>query len=168
MEDIFCRIAKGEEKSFTAYSDDKLMVIMDIFPMSKGQALVIPKQHFVFFYEMSKDLIQHFYYIANITGKAMMKSFNPKAIAMLARGLRVPHYHLILMPIRNGDINDRFFSVLDAYSGFPKISIDELRSRLDYFNSLVLEGRPKVSEEELEKDREALSKAINEELEKSD
>ena len=166
MEDVFCRIVKGEEKSFAAYSDDKLMVIMDIFPMSKGQALIIPKKHFVFFYEMPKDLIQHFYHIANITGKAMMRAFNPKAIAMLARGLRVPHYHLILMPVRNGDINDRFFSVLDAYSGFPKISEDEVKKRLDYFNSLILEGRPKVSEEELERDKEVLSKAIEEELEK--
>jgi len=40
---------------------------------------------------------------------------------MLARGLRVPHYHLILIPIREGSFVDRLFSLMDAVQGFPPV-----------------------------------------------
>ncbi|AFZ69852.1 HIT family hydrolase, diadenosine tetraphosphate hydrolase [Caldisphaera lagunensis DSM 15908] len=162
MEDVFCRIAKGEEKSYTVYSDDKIMVIMDIYPMSKGQTLVIPKKHFVFFYEMPDDLIYSFYKTVNIIGKAMIKAFNPKAIALIARGLRVPHYHLILVPIRDGDINDKYFSVMDAYQGFPKVSSDVLLARIEDFKSLAMKGRPQVSEDELIDDMNKLKISLKE------
>ncbi|WP_292319877.1 HIT family protein [Caldisphaera sp.] len=161
MEDVFCKIARGEEKSYTVYSDDKVMVIMDIFPMSRGQTLVIPKKHFVYFYEMPDDLIYSFYKTVNMIGKAMIKAFNPKAIALIARGLRVPHYHLILIPVREGDINDKYFSVMDAYQGFPKVSLDVLQNRIEDFKSFALKGRLQVNEEDLINDMNKIKESLS-------
>lgn len=40
---IFAKIIKGEMPCHKVYEDDVALVMMDIFPQSKGHALVIPK-----------------------------------------------------------------------------------------------------------------------------
>ncbi|CAH0050105.1 unnamed protein product [Clonostachys solani] len=42
---IFCRIIKGEIPSFKLFESDKTFAFLDIGPLSKGHALVIPKHH---------------------------------------------------------------------------------------------------------------------------
>ncbi|KAL4875802.1 HIT-like domain-containing protein [Aspergillus karnatakaensis] len=42
---IFCRIIKGEIPSFKLFESDKVFAFLDIQPLSRGHALVIPKYH---------------------------------------------------------------------------------------------------------------------------
>ncbi|KAL2751943.1 hypothetical protein ACRALDRAFT_2114924 [Sodiomyces alcalophilus JCM 7366] len=42
---IFCRIIKGEIPSFKLFESDKTLAFLDINPLSRGHALVIPKHH---------------------------------------------------------------------------------------------------------------------------
>ncbi|RCI07578.1 hypothetical protein L249_1680 [Ophiocordyceps polyrhachis-furcata BCC 54312] len=42
---IFCRIIKGEIPSLKLFESDKLLAFLDIGPLSRGHALVIPKYH---------------------------------------------------------------------------------------------------------------------------
>lgn len=42
---IFCKIIKGEIPSFKLFESEKTLAFMDIQPLSKGHALVIPKYH---------------------------------------------------------------------------------------------------------------------------
>ncbi|KAI1194303.1 HIT-like domain-containing protein [Nemania serpens] len=42
---IFCKIIKGEIPSFKLFESDKTLAFLDIGPISKGHALVIPKFH---------------------------------------------------------------------------------------------------------------------------
>ncbi|KAI0872828.1 HIT-like domain-containing protein [Hypoxylon argillaceum] len=42
---IFCRIIKGEIPSFKLFESSKTLAFLDIGPISKGHALVIPKFH---------------------------------------------------------------------------------------------------------------------------
>ncbi|KAL0637848.1 Adenosine 5'-monophosphoramidase [Maublancomyces gigas] len=42
---IFCRIIKGEIPSFKLFENDKVLAFLDIQPLSRGHALVIPKTH---------------------------------------------------------------------------------------------------------------------------
>jgi len=81
----------------------------------------VPREHFQFFYEMPKGLMEHFYLVSSATARALKELYKPKAVAMLARGLRVPHYHLILIPVREGSFVDRLFSLMDAVQGFPPV-----------------------------------------------
>ncbi|QUC19610.1 uncharacterized protein UV8b_03851 [Ustilaginoidea virens] len=45
MNCIFCRIVKGEIPSLKLFESDKTLAFLDIGPLSKGHALVIPKYH---------------------------------------------------------------------------------------------------------------------------
>ncbi|KAL4811165.1 HIT-like domain-containing protein [Aspergillus unguis] len=42
---IFCKIIKGEIPSFKLFESDKVFAFLDIQPLSRGHALVIPKFH---------------------------------------------------------------------------------------------------------------------------
>ncbi|KIW15089.1 hypothetical protein PV08_07876 [Exophiala spinifera] len=42
---IFCKIVKGDIPSFKLFESDKVLAFLDIQPLSKGHALVIPKYH---------------------------------------------------------------------------------------------------------------------------
>lgn len=42
---IFCKIVKGEIPCFKLFESDKTLAFLDINPLSRGHALVIPKFH---------------------------------------------------------------------------------------------------------------------------
>ena len=42
---LFCRIVAGELPSTRVHEDDRVIAIMDIFPATRGHALVIPRAH---------------------------------------------------------------------------------------------------------------------------
>ncbi|KAJ5905161.1 hit family protein 1 [Penicillium subrubescens] len=42
---IFCKIIKGDIPSFKVFESDKVFAFLDIQPLSRGHALVIPKYH---------------------------------------------------------------------------------------------------------------------------
>lgn len=43
---LFCKIILGEVPSYTLYEDEDVKVFLDIFPVSKGHSLIIPKKHY--------------------------------------------------------------------------------------------------------------------------
>lgn len=42
---IFCKIIKGEIPSYTVYEDEMVKVFLEINPKSKGELLVVTKEH---------------------------------------------------------------------------------------------------------------------------
>ena len=42
---LFCSIIKGDIPSHKIYEDDETYAFLDIFPVSRGHLLVIPKEH---------------------------------------------------------------------------------------------------------------------------
>ena len=46
IDDVFCKIAKGEIKSDFVYRDDYFMVIKDINPQAPIHFLIVPIEHF--------------------------------------------------------------------------------------------------------------------------
>lgn len=43
-QNIFAKIVRGEAPCYTIYEDEDVMAFLDLFPQSRGHALVIPKQ----------------------------------------------------------------------------------------------------------------------------
>ncbi|MCJ1368477.1 Adenosine 5'-monophosphoramidase [Acarospora aff. strigata] len=42
---IFCKIIKGDIPSFKLFESERILAFLDIQPLSKGHALVVPKHH---------------------------------------------------------------------------------------------------------------------------
>ncbi|KAI8068375.1 HIT-like domain-containing protein [Gongronella butleri] len=54
---LFCKIIRGEIPSHKIAETDKSYAFLDINPLSKGHALVIPKYHSEFFHQVPEDYL---------------------------------------------------------------------------------------------------------------
>jgi histidine triad (HIT) family protein len=52
---VFDRILDGELPAYRVYEDDHVLAFLDIFPLSPGHTLVIPKERRAFLHELSDD-----------------------------------------------------------------------------------------------------------------
>ena len=108
MDCIFCKIAAGEIPSVKVYEDDRVLVFMDINPISEGHLLIIPKAHAATIYEITED---DFLAVMSATHKlaaAVKKALNPDGINLLQLNGRaanqvVPHLHMHIVPRWSGD-----------------------------------------------------------------
>lgn len=92
---IFCQIVTGKAPSFKVYEDDKFFGFLDIFPTTKGHALLISKKHFRWVHDVP-DFGQY-WEIALKLKKAIEKALHPKWVQYLTHGL-VPHAHIHIIP----------------------------------------------------------------------
>ena len=63
----------------------------------------------------------------------MMHSLKPDFVCMYARGRRIAHTHIFLVPTYSGDVLDRFFNALELFQESPPelAALREDRSMLD-------------------------------------
>ena len=52
---IFCKLANGDIPTNKIYEDDYFTVILDADPVSKGHALILPKNHYSNIYELGDE-----------------------------------------------------------------------------------------------------------------
>lgn len=95
---IFCKIIAGESPSYKVYEDDDFLGFLDIYPKTIGHTLVVPKKHYQWVYDLSKDEFETYWGITHKITKAIQKSFSPYFISYLTYGLDVPHAHIHIMP----------------------------------------------------------------------
>jgi len=99
---IFCRIINGELPCRKVYEDDDVIGILDINPFSKGHVLVIPKKHVVWFHEMDEELTSKVFIAVNRICQKIKRAYDVEYIDLFARGMRIPHVHIFIIPkIRN-------------------------------------------------------------------
>ena len=100
---IFCKITSGEIPSRTLYEDEQFRVILDLGPVAKGHALVIPKEHYANLEEMPEELAADAMKLAkkmaiNITKKLHADGFNLLQNNGEAAGQSVKHFHMHVIP----------------------------------------------------------------------
>ena len=54
---LFCKIVEGEIPSYKIYEDDKTLSFLDVFPISEGHSLIIPKKHAQFIEELDDETL---------------------------------------------------------------------------------------------------------------
>ncbi|HUS74516.1 MAG TPA: HIT family protein [Methanothrix sp.] len=116
---IFCDIVADRAPSHKIYEDDLTLCILDINPFSKGHCLVIPKRHVPWWHELTAEENASLYSVAGIVARKMMHSLQPDFVCMYARGRRIPHTHIFLVPTYSGDVLDRFFNALELFQESP-------------------------------------------------
>tara|TARA_Y100000310_G_scaffold316740_1_gene368847 strand:- start:4667 stop:5074 length:408 start_codon:yes stop_codon:yes gene_type:complete len=105
---IFCKIIKGEIPCSKIYEDDKAFAFLDIAPVNKGHALVIPKEHHETFEDLPENLTNYLLGIVKKIGSAVKKGVNADGynIGMnigKAAGQLVFHAHWHIIPRFNDD-----------------------------------------------------------------
>lgn len=108
---VFCRIIGGDETVSVIYEDDRALAFMDIQPASPGHTLVVSREHYRDLFELPESLAAHCLKIARqlspgiklATGAAALNVFSANG---RAGGQDVLHFHLHLIPVREGETFD--------------------------------------------------------------
>ena len=108
MASIFTRIVNGEIPSHKLAEDDRYFAFLDINPVQKGHALVIPKKEIDHLFDLDDDLLAGMLPFAKQVAAKIKKVIPCDRIGITVIGLEVPHAHMHLIPI-NG-LHDMDFS----------------------------------------------------------
>lgn len=105
---IFCKIAAGELPSKTIYEDGEFRVILDLGPVTKGHALILPKSHAANLFELPEDVASKVMVLAKKLGIQMKENLKADGLNLVqnngeAAGQTVGHFHLHLIPRYEND-----------------------------------------------------------------
>lgn len=105
---VFCRIIAGEETVSIVHEDDRVVAFMDIQPYSPGHTLVVTRRHYDDLFSVPQDLAAHCLAVARQLGAGVKAATGAPALNVFsangaAGGQDVAHFHLHLIPVREGE-----------------------------------------------------------------
>jgi len=103
MSCIFCSIVEGTLPSYKIYEDNCFLVILDRFPATPGEVLILLKRHEEGIEELDYEESTTLMPLIQRICKKMKKALNPAGINILqnngkAAGQEIMHYHLHIIP----------------------------------------------------------------------
>ena len=106
MASIFTKIINGEIPAYKIAETENCIAFLDVFPLSKGHTLVVPKKEIDYIFDLDDNLLSELNIFSKKVAKAIEKVIKCKRIGTAVIGLEVPHAHLHLVPINSvEDIN---------------------------------------------------------------
>ena len=106
MPSIFSKIISGEIPAYKLAETEDFLAFLDISPVEKGHALVIPKKEIDYIFELENEELAQLHIFAKKVALAIEKVVPCKRIGMAVVGLEVPHVHIHLIPLQGlGSIN---------------------------------------------------------------
>jgi len=133
MDCIFCKIASKEIPAKILVETDSCIGFLDAFPLAKGHALVIPKNHYEKIQNMPKELnIELFTMvhelipkIDSLTGSTLVAIHNGKE-----SGQEIPHVHVHLIPRSKTDSAGAVHSMFKNDIKLTDVELSELCQNL--------------------------------------
>ena len=133
MDCIFCKIIAGDIPAKILKETEHSVSFLDAFPVAKGHALVIPKNHREKLQDLNevenKDLFSLVHQmtskIDSITGATLLAIHNGKEA-----GQEVPHLHVHLIPRSKSDSAGAVHSMFDSALNLTEFEINTLHKQL--------------------------------------
>lgn len=106
MDCIFCKIVKGEIPSKKIYEDEKVLAFYDVSPQAPVHFLVIPKEHFKNFRDVSLDkleIISHIFKVIQIISEKLKLDDGLRIVNNYGKdgGQTVDHLHFHVLAGRS-------------------------------------------------------------------
>ena len=133
MDCVFCKIIAGDIPAKILKETEHSVSFLDAFPVAKGHALVIPKNHREKLQDLdeveNKDLFSLVHQmtskIDSITGATLLAIHNGKEA-----GQEVPHLHVHLIPRSKSDSAGAVHSMFDSALNLTESEINNLHEQL--------------------------------------
>jgi histidine triad (HIT) family protein len=121
----------GAAEVSICHEDSRAIAFMDVQPVNNGHVLVVPREHYESVADIPRDLALHLFKITMDLGSAIRRVSGTDALNIVVNsgieaGQDEPHYHVHIIPRREGDgfdiplpfggseMPDR--TILDAYA----------------------------------------------------
>ena len=95
---IFCKIIQKEIPATILYEDAQVISFLDIHPVTKGHALVVPKAHHEWMQEAPDELVAYSFTKAKHLMAAQKEALGADYVMVSVVGKDVPHFHIHLIP----------------------------------------------------------------------
>ena len=130
---IFCKIASKEIPAKILVETKSCVGFLDAFPLARGHALVIPKNHYEKLQDLPTDINTEVFSMVHslisrvdsLTGATLMAVHNGKD-----SGQEIPHLHVHLIPRSSEDSAAAVHSMFSQKLELSESEIDELCSKL--------------------------------------
>ena len=131
MDCLFCKIISGEIKSNKIHEDELTYAFLDIFPVTKGHALVIPKNHAQHIEELDDDSVSAILITAKKISERLRNTLNYPATTIGINngpeaGQEIGHVHIHIIPRKESEDGGGPFSIILANGRITKPSEEEL------------------------------------------
>ena len=128
-----CKIASKEIPAKILVETESCIGFLDAFPLARGHALVIPKNHYEKLQDLPTDINTEVFStvhslisrVDSLTGATLMAVHNGKD-----SGQEIPHVHVHLIPRSSGDSAGAVHSMFSQKLELSESEIDELCSKL--------------------------------------
>ncbi len=101
MATLFTRIINGEIPCYKIAENDLFIAFLDILPVAKGHALVVPKKEIDYIFDLPEKELKELNLFAKEVARKIQAVIPCKKIGVSVIGLEVPHAHMHLIPINN-------------------------------------------------------------------
>ncbi|WP_375597338.1 HIT family protein [Devosia sp. Naph2] len=104
---IFAKILKGELPCHKVHEDDKALVMMDIFPQSRGHTLIVPKAASRNLLDADPEALSALMPLVQRVAKAVKAATNADGLRLVQfneapAGQTVFHLHFHIIPVYEG------------------------------------------------------------------
>jgi histidine triad (HIT) family protein len=127
---IFCKIITGELPAEKIYEDDRVLVFLDINPVSEGHALLIPKEHHALMPDVPDELLGYCFAKVKKLMQNIKIAMQADYVSVSVSGVDIPHFHIHIIP--------RNFS--DRLQGWPtkKYAEEKMHETAEKIKKLIL------------------------------
>jgi histidine triad (HIT) family protein len=127
MDCIFCKIISGQIPSYKVYEDELFLGFLDIFPLSRGNVLLIPKKH----YRWVNDVPEFgaYWEAAKKIGQGAEKNLGAASISYLTLGEEVPHAHIRIIPRYSA--NDLYLTLRETQK-YSEEEMKEIQKKIKF------------------------------------
>ena len=129
---LFCKIVKDEIPSYKIYEDDKTLSFLDVFPISEGHSLIIPKKHAQFIEELDDETASAVFQTTIKVSTKLRDKLNIPATTIgihngRESGQEIPHTHVHVIP-RDASDGGGPINIVMANGKFKKPTDEELKA----------------------------------------
>ncbi len=105
---IFCDIINGKAKSYKIYENKSTLAFLDIYPISYGHILVIPKKHYENIYSMDNEILTEVIKTVKTVTELLKEKLGINDVNIINSNGRIAnqtvfHYHMHVIPRREND-----------------------------------------------------------------
>jgi histidine triad (HIT) family protein len=101
MATLFTKIINGEIPCYKIAENELFIAFLDILPVAKGHALVVPKKEIDYIFDLPDTELKELNLFAKEVARKIQAVVPCKKIGVSVIGLEVPHAHMHLIPINN-------------------------------------------------------------------
>lgn len=132
---VFEKIISGEIPKTFLYTDDHCVAFLDISPINKGHALVVPRHPFKNLYEIPEALVGHLFSVAQKIARAQKETLAADGVNIImnndaAAGQEVFHAHIHVIPRYNNDGYEHWHSHGGYHGDEELLTIEKIKQSL--------------------------------------